>query len=181
MIAVDEGGPIRGLCCHLRWEKISLAVSSNRVHISVNRSRCSTRCRDDHKLSILVHRFVYMIHPHHQKIEKDRNTITCVCMYVPAKKTLNRELVFETPKLRCLDGHPWNPTAAHLQAPFPNTEPKTSSLASEKENRSRFASCALLLFSPAASLAGLPSPASSYSNASSRRPTTRAALSSYPT
>ena len=54
MIAADGEGQIRRLCCHPRWEKISLVVSSNRVHVSVNRSRYSTRRREDHKRSIPV-------------------------------------------------------------------------------------------------------------------------------
>jgi hypothetical protein len=38
--------------------KIIHVVASNREHISVNRSRLSIRCGDDHKQRVLVHRYI---------------------------------------------------------------------------------------------------------------------------
>jgi hypothetical protein len=54
--AGERGGPIRWLCCHPFRKKVFLTVASNREQTSINRSRCSIFCRDDHKQRVRVHR-----------------------------------------------------------------------------------------------------------------------------
>ena len=55
--AYVKGGPIWRSLCHLCWEKMSLAICSNRAEAFIKRSRNSTCCNVDHERIKLVLRY----------------------------------------------------------------------------------------------------------------------------
>jgi hypothetical protein len=54
IVSPKDEEPIWRLCGHPCWEKVSLAVASNRAQTSKYRSRSSTLRRDDHKRRVLI-------------------------------------------------------------------------------------------------------------------------------